>query len=377
MGRKLLPLCAALLTALLLLPASARADEISTSAKACVVIDQASGRILLEHNAGASLPMASTTKVMTALLAIEQGNLKDPVTAGRNAFGVPGTSIYLAQGETLTLEQMLYGLMLASGNDAAVAIAEHIGGTVEDFCHLMTERAAEIGCTGTVFLTPHGLPCEGHYTTAHDLALIAREAMTHDIFRQIVSTTRAKIPWEGRDYDRVLNNKNRLLTTYEGATGIKTGYTRKAGRCLVFGAERDGMAIIGVVLNCADWFDEAARLMDEAFARWDAITLLTAGERLRTLPVEGSGGATVDAVLTADLTGLVPENALPLVEINLPESVSAPVHAGDALGTVRMVCQGEALCEVTLVASQSVRRDDFPARWASYWQNWLLLQPGA
>ncbi|MGN0747341.1 MAG: D-alanyl-D-alanine carboxypeptidase family protein [Aristaeellaceae bacterium] len=377
MGRKLLLLCAALLSALLLLPAPARADEIATSAKACVVIDQASGRILLAHNADMALPMASTTKVMTALLAIERGNLDDPVTAGRNAFGVPGTSIYLAQGETLTLEQMLYGLMLASGNDAAVAIAEHIGGTVEDFCQLMTERAAELGCTGTVFLTPHGLPCEGHYTTARDLALIAREAMTHDIFRQIVSTTRAKIPWEGRDYDRVLNNKNRLLTTYEGATGIKTGYTRKAGRCLVFGAERDGMAIIGVVLNCADWFDEAARLMDEAFARWDAMTLLTAGERLRTLPVEGSGGATVDAVLTADLTGLVPESALPQVEIDLPESLTAPVCMGEAVGAVRMVCQGETLCEVTLVASKNVLRDDFPARWASYWQNWLLLQPGA
>ena len=375
MGKKLLPLLIALALVPLL---PARAEEISTSARACVVIDQRSGRILLSHNADTPLPMASTTKVMTALLAIERGNLDDPVTAGRNAFGVPGTSIYLSQGETLTLEQLLYGLMLASGNDAAVAIAEHIGGTVEDFCRLMTARAAELGCTGTVFLTPHGLPCEGHYTTAHDLALIAREAMTHDIFRQIVSTTRAKIPWEGREYDRVLTNKNRLLTAYEGATGIKTGYTRKAGRCLVFGAEREGMAIIGVVLNCPDWFDEAARLMDEAFARWDAMTLLYAGERLRTIPVEGSGGAAVDAVLTDDLTALVPENALPQVEIDLPDSVHAPVHAGDTLGTVRLVCQGEALCEVRLVASASVRRDDFPARWESYWQNWLLLRhPGA
>ena len=375
MGKKLLPLLIALALVPLL---PARAEEISTSARACVVIDQRSGRILLSHNADTPLPMASTTKVMTALLAIERGNLDDPVTAGRNAFGVPGTSIYLSQGETLTLEQLLYGLMLASGNDAAVAIAEHIGGTVEDFCRLMTARAAELGCTGTVFLTPHGLPCKGHCTTAHDLALIAREAMTHDIFRQIVSTTRAKIPWDGRDYDRVLNNKNRLLTTYEGATGIKTGYTRKAGRCLVFGAEREGMAVIGVVLNCPDWFGEAARLMDEAFARWDAMTLLSAGEHLRTIPVEGSGGDTVDAVLTADLTALVPENALPQVEIDLPSSVAAPVHTGDALGTVRMVCQGETLCEVTLVAAANVRRDDFPARWESYWQNWFLLRrPGA
>ncbi len=352
---------------------SAQAAEIGTSALACVIIDQRTGNVLLEHNADAPLPMASTTKVMTALMAIEQGSLNDPVTASRNAFGVPGTSIYLSEGETLTLEEMLYGLMLASGNDAATAIAEHIGGTVTDFCRMMTERAAQLGCKNTVFLTPHGLPCEGHYTTARDLALIAREAMSHDIFRQIVSTSRAKIPWEGREYDRVLNNKNRLLTSYQGATGIKTGYTRKAGRCLVFGAERDGMAVIGVVLNCSDWFDEAARLMDAAFDRWDAMTLLSAGEHLRTLPVQQSDGLTVDAVLADDLTGLVPENALPQLEIDLPESLDAPVRMGAVVGQVRMVCQGETVCTVDLLASHHVAKDDFPARWAMYWRHWLLV----
>ncbi len=307
-------LAPALLAALLviLLPCAASAREVSTSAKACVIIDERSGRVLLSHHADTPLPMASTTKVMTALLALERGNLSDPVTCGRNAFGVPGTSIYLSLGETLTLEQMLYGLMLQSGNDAAVAIAEHIGGTAEEFCRMMTDRARELGCTDTVFLTPHGLPCDGHHTTAHDLALIAREAMTHETFRAIVSTRRAKIPWQGRDYDRVLNNKNRLLATYEGATGIKTGYTRAAGRCLVFGAERNGMRIIGVVLNCSDWFDEAARLMDTAFAEYEAITLLRAGDCLRTLPVELSGGGEVSAVLAADLACVAEKNALPL-----------------------------------------------------------------
>ncbi|MGN0778164.1 MAG: D-alanyl-D-alanine carboxypeptidase family protein [Aristaeellaceae bacterium] len=368
--RKKLLLLLPLLCLLPLFPV--RAEEVSTSAKACVVMDQRSGRVLLAHQADTPLPMASTTKVMTALLALEHGQLDAPVTTSRNAFGVPGTSIYLSQGETLTLEHMLYGLMLASGNDAATAIAEHIGGTVEDFCRMMTARAAELGCTNTVFLTPHGLPCEGHYTTARDLALIAREAMTHETFRRIVSTTRAKIPWEGRDYDRVLNNKNRLLTTYEGATGIKTGYTRKAGRCLVFGAERDGMEIIGVVLNCSDWFDEAARLMDMAFARWDALTLLYAGEHLRTIPVEAGNSATVDAVLSADLTGLIPKNALPQLEIDLPDVLEAPVQQGATLGTVRMLHQGEILCEVPLIASDTVLRDDFPARWQTYWQQWFV-----
>lgn len=364
-----------LLTALLAvaLPVCGKAEEVGTSASACVVIDEDSGRVLLQHNAETPLPMASTTKVMTALLALEKGCLDDTVVCGRNAFGVPGTSIYLSEGECLTLEQMLYGLMLASGNDAATAIAEHIGGTVDAFCRMMTERAAELGCTNTVFLTPHGLPKDGHYTTAHDLALIAREAMTHETFRQIVSTQRAKIPWEGRAYDRVLNNKNKLLSTYEGATGIKTGYTKKAGRCLVFGAERRGMRVIGVVLNCGDWFDEAARLMDLAFARYESVQLMDAGEALRKIPVRGGVDGYVTAVLGGDLKGVIRQGTIPTLAIDLPEALEAPVCAGDALGQARLVAGGETVAAVPLVAGETSLRDDFPARWKVYWHHWLLL----
>jgi len=367
--RRLGALLLAAMCLLAILPASA--EEVGTSAKACVIIDEASGRVLLSHNAETTLPMASTTKVMTALLALENGDLDAPVTCSRNAFGVPGTSIYLAEGETLTLREMLYGLMMASGNDAATAIAEHIGGTVEDFCRMMTARAAELGCKNTVFLTPHGLPCEGHYTTAHDLALIAREAMTHPEFREIVGTSRATIPWEGREYDRVLNNKNKLLTTYEGATGIKTGYTKKAGRCLVFGAEREGMRIIGVVLNCSDWFNEAARLMDRAFERYEAVTMLHADESVGSIPVAHADGASVEAILTADLTGVMPKGTLPQVEIDLPDALDAPIQAGQIIGTARLTAGGVVIAETPLVASTDVARDDFPARWLMYWRNWL------
>ena len=370
--KKLFAVMAAL--AALILPSRSTAEEIGTSAASCVIIDEDSGRVLLRHNAETPLPMASTTKVMTALLALEKGSLSDPVTCSRNAFGVPGTSIYLAEGETLTLEEMLYGLMLASGNDAATAIAEHIGGTVDDFCRMMTTRAAQLGCTNTVFLTPHGLPREGHYTTAHDLALIAREAMTHETFREIVTTQRAKIPWEGRDYSRVLNNKNKLLSTYEGATGIKTGYTKKAGRCLVFGAERDGMRIIGVVLNCYDWFDEAARLMDIAFARYETMTLMSEGESIRTIPVTTSVEGDVSAVLASDLTGVIPKGTIPTLEIDLPDSLDAPVNEGDVLGQVRMVAGGETVASAELIASNAILRDDFNTRWDDYWDNWFIAQ---
>jgi len=354
-----------------LLPSSASAEEVGTSASACVIIDEFSGRVLLSHNAETPLPMASTTKVMTALLALELGDLDAPVTCSRNAFGVPGTSIYLSEGETLTLREMLYGLMLASGNDAATAIAEHIGGTVEAFCAMMTARATELGCRKTFFLTPHGLPCEGHYTTAHDLALIARAAMQHAEFREIVGTSRATIPWEGCGYDRVLNNKNRLLTTYEGATGIKTGYTKKAGRCLVFGAERHGMRIIGVVLNCPDWFDEAARLMDMAFERYEAVTMLEAGDVIAALEVGHSNGATVDAILSADLKGVVAKGTIPQVEIDLPDVLEAPVSAGQVLGKAQLVAGGVLVAQADLIAANDAARDDFPSRWQMYWRNWL------
>ena len=360
-----------LLAAIFLLLPHAQAETVGSSAKACVIIDEVSGRILLSHNENAPLPMASTTKVMTALLALENGDLDAPVTCSRNAFGVPGTSIYLAEGETLTLHDMLYGLMLASGNDAAVAIAEHIGGTVGDFCGMMTARAAELGCRNTAFLTPHGLPCDGHYTTAYDLALIAREAMSHPEFCEIVGTSRAAIPWEGRSYNRVLNNKNKLLTTYEGATGIKTGYTKKAGRCLVFGAERNGMRIIGVVLNCPDWFNEAARLMDIAFERYETVTMLRAGDVAGTIPMTHADCESVDALLSADLSGVVPKGSIPQVEIDLPASLDAPIYAGQTIGTARLTAVGTIIAEIPLIAADDAARDDFPARWLMYWRNWL------
>ncbi len=354
--RKLL---CALLMAVGMTVAPAAAEEIATAAKSCVVMDADTGRVLLWHNADTPLPMASTTKIMTALVALENAALDENVTAGRNAFGVPGTSIYLDLGECLTMEQMLHGLMLSSGNDAAVAIAEHVGGTVDEFCRMMTQRAAELGCTDTVFLTPHGLPQEGHYTTARDLALITREAMRHETFRAIVSTQRATIPWQGRDYDRVLTNKNRLLAEYDGAMGVKTGYTRAAGRCLVTAAERDGVRLICVVLNCWDWFEESARLLDCAFARWERIDMLQKGECIREIPVAGSGGSACRAVLADDLSGLAEDGDLPSLEIDLPAELTAPIHAGTVLGEVRLVCGGATVGSSPLIAEADVREETY------------------
>ena len=375
-GRKAAGILAAAVC--LIFPWSALAQEetaevFTASAKAAVLIEQQTGLMLYAQNENAPLPMASTTKVMTALLTLEYGRLDEVVTTGRNAFGVPGTSIYLSLNEKLTLEQMLYGLMLASGNDAAVAIAEHIGGSVDNFCRKMTERAAELGCRDTVFKTPHGLPNSLHHTTAYDLALIAREAMKYPLFRKIVSTQRGTIPWEGRSYSRVLNNKNRLLSTYEGATGIKTGYTKAAGRCLVFGAERDGLEVVGVVLNCPDWFDEAAKVMDYGFANYRYVLMLADGEQVRSLPVTGGDQKEVAVRIHGDLAAPVSGDNWPLMEFDLPDSLTAGIHEGKVIGAARLTQNGQVLVERPLVAAGEVAPRTFRSGIGRIFEQWLLV----
>ncbi len=356
---------AAALVALSLCPALALSEaepevtEAAGAAKAAVLIEQQTGHVLYACNAYAPLPMASTTKVMTCLLALEKGKLDDVVTAGPNAYGVPGTSIYLDKGEQMKLGDLLQGLMLASGNDAAVAIAEHIGGSVDEFCRMMTRRALELGCKNTVFLTPHGLPKDGHHTTAYDLALIAREAMRHQTFRAIVSTQRASIPWAARGYNRILNNKNRLLSEYEGATGIKTGFTKAAGRCLVFGARRDGLEVVGVVLSCPDWFEEAKRIMDAGFARYEMFTALLAGETVRLLPASDAHEDTVRILAETDLAAPVPRGRVPVLELDLPDALEGAQQQGEAIGLAALTLDGETLCTSRLVVGQAVVASDY------------------
>jgi len=334
-------------------------SALAEGAKASILMEATTGRVLYEQNAHQPLPMASTTKVMTALLALEKGNLSDTVTASENAFGVPGTSIYLSQGEQLSLEEMLYGLMLASGNDAAVAIAEHIGGSVSEFCRMMTARAEEIGCENTVFSTPHGLPSDHHHTTAWDLALITREAMQNPVFREIVSTQRATLPWANHEYDRVLTNKNKLLSSYPGALGVKTGYTKAAGRCLVFAAQQEGLCLIGVVLNCPDWFNEATALLNRGFENWQMVTLLSQGETVREIPVENGVQATVKVQAAADVSAPVGINSWPDIRIDLPAQLPAGIEKGQEVGTISLMDQGETLVTVPLIAAETVAETDF------------------
>ena len=212
--------------------------------QSAIVMEKESGRILYEINPRQKLPMASTTKIMTAIVALEKGNPADNVTISATAEGVEGSSMYIRQGEIMSLEELLYGLMLCSGNDAAVAIAEHVGGNIEQFVQMMNQKAQEIGALDTHFDNPNGLPSDSHYSTAYDMALITAYGLKNATFAKIVSTREMTISGYGKQYVRQLVNHNKLLRMYPDCIGVKTGFTKEAGRCLVSAAKRDGMTLI-------------------------------------------------------------------------------------------------------------------------------------
>ena len=255
------------------------AIAVDLSARAAVLIDGKSGKVLFEKNKDERLPMASTTKIMTGLLACESKKMKKVVTVSPVASGTEGSSLWLEPGEKQTLENLTYGLMLRSGNDAAVAIAEYLGGSTEAFALMMNERAKKIGVQNTGFQNPNGLDAEGHFTTAYDLALISREAMKNKKFRKIVSTKSKTIPWESSEWDRSLTNHNKMLWRYEGCNGIKTGFTKKSGRCLVTSAKRGKTELICVTLNAPDDWNDHTKMLDYGFE-----TLGVAEEKTVFLP---------------------------------------------------------------------------------------------
>lgn len=362
--------CALILLTTLTLPARASEPPFTVEAKAAVLIDGASGRVLFAQNANEPLPMASTTKIMTAIIALEHSLPGEIVTAGKNASGVEGSSIYLSAGEELSMEHLLYGLMLRSGNDAAVAIAEHIAGSVDAFAQMMNDKAKELGANAR-FVNPHGLPAEGHKASALGMALIMRSALTIPDFRTITSTTRKVIPWVGNEYSRVLENKNKLLTTYEGATGGKTGYTKAAGRCLVFSAKRNGMELIGTVLGCPTWFDTAAALLDYGFENFQSKTVLSAGQIAGTASILGGESRTVEVISGGELAAAIAANRQFTVHYEYND-LTAPVRKGDIIGTAYMKSDGEILARCPLLAARDVGKWNFAAALRSVLRNWLI-----
>lgn len=256
-------------------------SAIGVSAKSAILMEQESGRVLYSKNEHKQMRIASITKIMTAILAIESGKLDDIVTVSKNAAGKEGSSLYLKLGEKIRLEDLVYGLMLRSGNDAAVAIAEHVGGSEEGFVYLMNEKARELGMQRTVFSNPHGLDDhEEHYSTAYDMALLTQYAMKNEKFREISGTKRYKAKREGGENSySYWGNKNRLLTQlYKYSTGGKTGYTKRAKRTLVSTASKDGLDLICVTLNApSDWNDHM-NLFNYGFEHYELETIVKEGK---------------------------------------------------------------------------------------------------
>ncbi len=234
-----------------------------------IVMEVNSNRILFEKNAYDKKFMASTTKILTAIVVIENCDLDEIITVNKKTTGIEGSSIYLEEGENLSVKQLLYGLMLRSGNDCAETLAMHCSGSKENFAVLMNDTAKKIGAKNSNFTNPHGLHDDNHYTTAYDLAIISSYSIKNPIFKEIVSTKKIKIPHTNRDYDRILINKNKMLNEFDGCNGIKTGYTENAGRCLVSSANRNGMELVCVVLNCAPMFEDSKTLLSKAYDEYN------------------------------------------------------------------------------------------------------------
>lgn len=319
-------------------------------------MDIASGRILFSHNKDEKRGMASTTKIMTALCAIENGDLDKMVTVSKTASGVEGSSMYLAQGEKLPLSDLVFGLMLVSGNDAATAIAESISGSVEKFAALMNEKAVEIGAFNTSFTNPHGLSDEKHYTTAYDLAKITAYAMQNPVFCEVVATKTKKLPATENGNPRYLVNHNKLLNMYDGCIGVKTGFTKATGRCLVSAAEKNGLRLVCVTLNAPDDWNDHMGLLNSAFGTFSAYRVKSCGETVATAKVKGGISDMVELVCKDDI--LVPlkqgEEGQLAVKVQPFEDLTAPISQGDILGTVSVHINDEKCGEFPLTAKTSV-----------------------
>ena len=285
------------------------AQAVGTSASSAILMEAESGRVLYEQNAHEERLIASITKLMTALVALESGHdLEETVTVGEACTRAEGSSLYLRPGEEISLKGLLYGVMLRSGNDAALAVAEHCGGSVEEFVGRMNEKAAQLGMVNSHFANPNGLNAEGHYSSAYDMALLARACLENEALAEIAATKSATVD------GRVLTNHNKLLWQYEGCIGLKTGYTEKAGRTLVSAARRGGMTLIAVTLNDPDdWRDHTA-LLDYGFSTYAPVTLTEEGKAVARRPVSGS--------------------LVPFVEIQAAETVRIPVCEEDKIDWV-------------------------------------------
>lgn len=342
-------------------------------ANAAVLTDAESGRVLYDKAAHVKLPIASTTKMITALVVRERKKLSDKVVISPEAVVVGEQGIDLTPGETLTVEQLLNALLIQSANDAAYALAQGTAGSIEAFSALMNKKAAELGANESHFVNPHGLDQADHYSSAYDLAVIGRALMKDPVLAKIVSTPHYSIPWPGHAGPRVAQNHNEILTKYQGADGIKTGYTVPAGWCLVASAKRDGKSLIAAVLNSSHRVDDAAALFNYGFSSTARIVLASRGHRVGTSRVGAFPRRYVTVVPQAEMAALTfkGSNDVFKVKVAVERTAHSPVKKGEALGKIDALLNDSLLEKGNAVAATSQSSSNFLG--AIYFFFWYSL----
>lgn len=323
----------------------------NTSAKAAVVIDGTSGEILYSQNCDERLPMASTTKIMTALLLCELGgDLSTEIVTTREMVTVEGSSMGLQVGDTVSYHDLLYGMMLVSGNDAANTVAIALGGSISGFAQMMNNRAKEMGLKSTHFVTPSGLDADEHYTTAYDLALIAKEAMANEKFFEAAASQSARLCYGNPPYNRTLTNHNKLLKMYDDIVGVKTGFTKKSGRCLVSASKKDGKLVIAVTLNDPnDWLDHRS-LLDLGLSLIESKVFSPPQDEVC---IYGTNGEKI-ALSLPSATVNITKNSTVSYAVSLPNFIYAPTKKGEKIGSMRYYCNGNMLCDLPITITKDV-----------------------
>ena len=357
-GNRILMIFAAfciMLIAVMALPLTVHAEGAATGARAAVVLDPRTGAVLYSQNSRERLPMASTTKIMSALIALESGRLDEEFTVDSEAIKVEGSSMGLREGDRVTMRGLVCGMLLPSGNDAANAAAVRIAGSTAAFVRMMNDRAAALGLSDTHFVTPSGLDddTDEHYSTAFDMARLAAVCMENRDFAEICSQERITVRFGSPPYDRTLKNTNRLLGTLDGACGIKTGFTDKAGRCLISACERNGARLICVTLNDrTDWDDHTA-LYESCFARMRSYRMPGSGREYKIKTAGGERRKVTAAA--APLVMSLPEGTEGRLtyKVCISRFIPAPIESGEKLGTVRYYFDGRQIGQVSIFAAES------------------------
>jgi D-alanyl-D-alanine carboxypeptidase (penicillin-binding protein 5/6) len=348
----------------------ATAQDIDLKSPSAVLMDQGTGKVLFEKNPHEKLPPASITKIMTLLIAMEalesgKINLDDKVVISKNAWGMGGSQVFLGIGEEQTVENLLKAITIASGNDASVALAEHIAGSLEGFVKLMNQRAEELGMKNTNFENPHGLHSPNHYSTAYDIALMSRELLKHELVFKWTTVWLDYLEHTDKPRDAtMLSNTNKLIKYYKGADGLKTGSHSNALYCLSATAKRGPLRLISIIMKAptsTQRFDEAAKLLDHGFANFSAVEIIKSGEIVKSIPVEKGKESEVDLVAEETLTILVNKGQEEGItqKLHFPQKVKAPIIKGQKLGEIIATKDGNIIGQVDIVSEKDVPRLTF------------------